>query len=85
MGDDDQGLVSTTVAISEKPPPSQNNLRLLGRMLGKEGEINSTKAIKSVHDDVGRDMAQKTRLDRRADRDARKMAKKKENKKGKKK
>eukprot|EP01052_Picozoa_sp_SAG31_P014494 SAG31_NODE_903_length_11121_cov_10.117311_8_plen_157_part_00 len=74
-----------TVSGASENSEKANSLRLLGRMLGKEGDINTSKAIKSVHDDVGRDVAQKKRLDRRAEREARKIAKKKEAKKKKKK
>ena len=39
--------------------------------------LNSTKAVKSVHDAVGRDDAQAKRLDKRSERALRKMVKKK--------
>lgn len=56
----------------------QKNLALLSRMLGAEGSgdsvLNKTKAVKSVHDQVGQQMA----LDEREMKRAKKVFKKKE-------
>lgn len=56
----------------------QKNLALLSRMLGSEGSgdsvLNQTKAVKSVHDQVGQQMA----LDDREMKRAKKIFKKKE-------
>ena len=50
----------------------QKNMNLLSRMLGREGGgdsvLNQTKAVKSVHDEVGAKMA-------RAEREQRKISK----------
>jgi hypothetical protein len=63
----------------------QNNLKILGRMLGQEGSgdkvLNQTKAAKSVHDEVGA----KDAASRREAKVVKKISKKMERKKMKKK
>ena len=65
----------------------QKNLSLLSRMLGKEGTsdtiLNKTKAVKSMHDEVGATMALDSRERRREERMLRKAMRKKTAKKAK--